>query len=198
MKKLRLLAKGTRKRYRHINSNSTGKERINILDRQFSAVEKNKVWLTDITYINTAQGFLYLAVFLDVFSRKVVGWSMSKRMTENLVIDAFLQAYGRENPDEGLLVHSDQGSQYASKAFQMVLHQHDCVQSMSHKGTPYDNAPMESFYRTLKRELVDDEHYSNQLQAQQSIFKYIELYYNPKRAHSTLGYKSPIEYERSS
>lgn len=124
---------------------------MNIIDRQFIAPEKNKEWLTDITYIRTMQGYLFLAVFLDVFSRKVVGWSLSKRMTENLVIDAFQQAWNRENPDTGLIVHSDQGAQYVSRSFQRVLEQYGCLQSMSKKGNPLDNAQWNIFTKLLKR-----------------------------------------------
>lgn len=197
MQSLGLYAKGARTVYRHHRHKKNGEERLNIIDRQFSASEKNKVWLTDITYIRIMEGYLFLAVFLDVFSRKVVGWSLSKWMTENLVIDAFQQAWNRENPNSGLIVHSDQGTQYASRSFQRVLEHYGCVQSMSNKGRPLDNAPMESFYKTLKRELIYSSRYQDLVQARQSLFEYIEVYYNRKRMHSSLRFMSPIEWEES-
>ena len=116
-------------------------------------------------------------------------------MRETLVIDAFLQAFGREKPVEGLIIHTDQGSQFTGQKFQAVLQQHGAISSVSRKGNPYDNAVMESFYRTLKRELVQDSHYENPEQARMDIFKYIELYYNTKRMHSTLNYMSPVQFE---
>ena len=152
----------------------------------------------DITYIPTREGWLYLAAVIDAFSRKVVGWSMSERITEKVAIDAMEQAVGREGPpDDGSLVfHDDQGAQYTSRSFQRCLDSHGIVQSVSRPGTPLDNAVAESFFKTLKRELVKERSYGTRDEAKQDIFKYIELYYNRVRMHSTLDYMSPVEYER--
>lgn len=190
-----LIAKGARKPYRYYPNKSQYNERENILNRVFSANEKNKIWVGDITYIPTKHGFLYLAVFIDVFSRKVTGWSMDTRIQDSLVMSAFYQAIGREHPNEGLIVHTDRGLQYTSQRFQALLLQYGCRQSMSRKGNPYDNAVMESFYRTLKRELVQGANYDDPEQAKMDIFKYIETYYNTKRIHSALGWLSPVQFE---
>lgn len=162
----------------------------------FSNNSKNEVWLGDLTYIPTNAGTLYLSVFIDVFSRKIVGWAMGRRMQDKLVTDAFNQAYHRENPKERIIVHTDQGSQYTRARLQDLLRQKKCQSSMSRKGNPYDNALMESFYKILKRELVNDANFATIEQAQIEIFKYIETYYNSKRRHSVLGYQSPIEFEK--
>lgn len=190
-----LISKGTRKIYRKSPSSRPYEEKENILNRVFTATERNKVWVGDITYIPTKHGFLYLAVFIDIYSRKVTGWAMDTRLRDTLVLSALNQAIGREHPQGGLLVHTDRGSQYTSQRFQALLKRYGFRQSMSRKGNPYDNAIMESFYRTLKRELVQDAHYGNPTQARQDIFRYIELYYNTKRIHSALGWLSPTQFE---
>ena len=190
-----LIAKGAKKLYRYYPNKTQYEERENILNRVFSASQKNLIWVGDITYIPTRHGFLYLAVFIDIFSRKVTGWSMDTKIKDSLVMAAFYQAVGREHPQEGLVVHTDRGSQYTSQRFQSLLLRYGCKQSMSRKGNPYDNAVMESFYRTLKRELVQDADYDNPEQARMDIFKYIETYYNTKRIHSALGWLSPIQFE---
>ena len=197
MAKLGLQAKGTPKRYRKTNAPSC-QEKENILDRVFSTNDRNSVWVGDITYIPTKQGFLHLAGMIDLYSRKVVGWSMSSGMSERLATGALNQAIGREGPCPGLIIHTDRGSQYTSRAFQKALGEKGFTHSMSRKGNPYDNAVSESFFRTLKRELVKGAAFEDRLVAQQAIFKYIELYYNTRRMHSSLGYKSPLEYERQS
>jgi len=181
MKKLGLQAKGAPERYRKTNTPSRQK-RANLLDRVFSVNDRNSVWVGDITYVPTKQGFLHLAVMIDLYSRKVVGWSMSSGISEKLAVSALNQAIGRENPSAGLIVHTDRGSQYTSRAFQRALGEAGFTHSMSRKGNPYDNAVSESFFRTLKRELVKGAAF--------------ELYYNTRRMHSSLGYKSPVEYER--
>lgn len=195
MRELGLQAKGTTRRYRC--NKPVLDPGANLLNREFDHKTKNRAWVGDITYVPTKEGFLYLAIMLDLHSRKVVGWSMGKRINENLTVDAFRQAYDRERPSEGLLLHTDRGSQYTSKAFNRELEQKSCIHSYSRKGNPYDNAVMESFYRTLKRELLDKkDKFPDRITARQEIFKYIELYYNTKRAHSSLGYMSPVDYER--
>lgn len=190
-----LVAKGTRKTYRKAPKGTLYEEKENILNRVFTTDARNKVWVGDITYIPTKHGFLYLAVFIDIFSRKVTGWAMDTRIRDTLVLSALNQAIGREHPDPGLIIHTDRGSQYTSQRFQALLTRYNFVQSMSRKGNPYDNAIMESFYRTLKRELVQDAHYENPEQARQDIFRYIELYYNTERIHSALGWLSPVQFE---
>lgn len=194
MQKLGLQAKGTPRRYRKTNAPSY-QERANLLDRVFRVNDKNAVWVGDITYIPTKQGFLHLAIMIDLYSRKVVGWSMSSGISERLATGALKQAIGREGSCRGLIVHTDRGSQYTSRAFQKALDENGFTHSMSRKGNPYDNAVSESFFRTLKRELVKGAAFEDRLVAQQAIFKYIELYYNRRRMHSSLDYQSPVEFE---
>ena len=170
----------------------------NVLNREFEQENADRVWLGDVTYIWTQEGWLYLAVVLDAYSRKVVGWSMSDRMPASLVVDAFTMALGRRRPKEGSLIHhSDRGSQYASQVFQELLREHNITCSMSRKANCWDNAMMESFFATLKKERVHHESYETREAARQSVFEYIELFYNTRRRHSALGYLSPEEYEKA-
>jgi transposase InsO family protein len=169
----------------------------NVLDRQFEPKEPDEKWVADITYIPTREGWLYLAVVEDLYSRRVVGWSMADHMESRLVVDALEMAIRWRLPKEGLLAHSDRGSQYASEHYQGLLCRHGIQCSMSGKGQCWDNAPMESFFASLKKELVHDEDYDTRAQARASIFEYIETFYNPKRRHSSLGYVSPADYERA-
>jgi len=169
----------------------------NLLDQKFSsATEPNAYWVADITYVWTEEGWLYLAAVLDLFSRRVVGWSMSSRLSRLLVIDAVRMALGRRRPGPGLVHHSDRGSQYASGDFQSVLVKYGIVCSMSRKGNCYDNAVMESFFRTFKIECVYPRSYRTRAEARADIFDYIERFYNTERLHSSLGYLSPVEFER--
>ena len=168
----------------------------NVLGRDFSSPAPNRVWSTDITYIWTSEGWLYLAVVMDLFSRRIVGWSMRKTLSRKLVLSALDMAlYGR-NPGSGLIHHSDRGSQYASDDYQNELNRRRIVCSMSRKGDCWDNAVVESFFATLKKELVYRERFLTRSQAVQAIFEYIEVFYNCKRRHSHLGYRSPVEFER--
>lgn len=171
----------------------------NILARTFDSAiigEKNRVWAGDITYVPTREGWLYLAVVLDLFSRRVVGWSMKFTMDRSLVIDALQSALGNRRPAAGLLFHSDRGSQYASAEFRAILAANGIQQSMSGKGECWDNAPVESFFGTMKSELGDPI-WESRAAARDAIFDYIETWYNCKRRHSTLGYVSPERYESS-
>lgn len=168
----------------------------NILDRQFAAPGPNQQWVADFTYVWTAEGWLYVAAVLDLYSRRVVGWSMSSQMTAQLVMDALLMAVWRRGRPTELLHHSDQGSQYTSEDFQRLLSAQGIVCSMSRRGDCWDNAAMESFFSTLKTERVSRHHYATRETARADIFDYIERFYNPKRRHSTLGQISPIEFER--
>ena len=169
----------------------------NLLGRRFDPDGPNQAWSADITYIPTADGWLYLAVVEDLFSRRIVGWSMDATMTSRLVVDALEMAVKRRLPGEGLLAHSDRGSQYASEHYQLLLGKYGIECSMSGVGQCWDNAPVESFFASLKRELVHDESYTSREQAKASIFEYIEAFYNRVRLHSSLGYLSPEEYERT-
>ena len=167
----------------------------NVVDRNFQRERPNELWLTDITYIPTREGWLYLAVVLDACTREVVGWSMKERMTTDLVSDALRMAIAREQPEPGLIAHSDRGSQYASHAYQQLLKEHGMICSMSRKGNCWDNAPMESFFGTLKKELIHQHNFRSRREARSSIFDYIECFYNRSRLHSALGYLSPLEFK---
>jgi putative transposase len=169
----------------------------NLLGRQFNPSEANEVWLADITYIPTRQGWLYLAAVEDLYSRRVVGWSMAEAMESRLVVDALEMAVQRRLPDEGLLAHSDRGSQYASEHYQLLLAKNGITCSMSRRADCWDNAPMESFFASLKKELVHDADFASRREARAEIFEYIEVFYNGQRRHSSLGYVSPAEYEQA-
>ena len=168
----------------------------NILERNFTVDRPNAVWVSDITYIWTWEGWLYLAAVLDLFSRGVVGLAMDKTIADTLVTQAMKQAILRRNPAKGLILHSDRGSQYAGNDFKALLAQNDFVGSMSKKGDCWDNAVAESFIHTLKVEFVHRHKFKTRDEAKIKIFEYVEMYYNRKRAHSTLGYLSPCNYEK--
>lgn len=167
----------------------------NRLDRGFVRQAPNEVWVSDITFIATDEGWLYLATAMDLYSRRIVGWAMGERITSDLVISALQMAVVHRRPPQGLMHHSDRGCQYASAAFGQMLATHGMVCSMSRKGNAYDNAVMESFFGTLKRELVSFEKYATRDQARKAIFEWIEVFYNRQRLHSSLGYRSPAEFE---
>jgi len=169
----------------------------NLLGRRFTASAPDRVWLADITYIPTAEGWLYLAVVLDMFSRRVVGWAMDERITQELTLNALRMAIATRRPRPGLLHHSDRGSQYASNDYRKLLKQFYMTQSMSRKGNCWDNAPMESFFKTLKVERIYRLRYSSRDQARLDIVNWIEGFYNEKRLHSAIDYRSPADFERS-
>ena len=166
----------------------------NLLDRNFTPTAPNQAWSADLTYIWTDEGWLYLAVVLDLFNREVVGWSIKPRMTADIVVDALTMAWFRRKPAPGLIHHSDRGSQYASHAFQARLQKYGMVCSMSRKGNCWDNAPTESFFNSFKNERVHDTRYETREEAIADAFDYIEPFYNRKRLHSTLGYASPVKF----
>jgi transposase InsO family protein len=195
MRKDGLRAKTKRKFKATTNSKHQLPVAANLLNREITPERPNQVWVADITYIWTGEGWLYLAIVLDLFSRAIVGWSMSERMTRSLVIAAYILAVKRRNPLPGLIHHSDRGSQYASSDFQALLAKYGTTCSMSRKGNCWDNAPAESFFGTLKRELVFHCQYSTRAEARQSIFSYIERFYNRKRIHSSLGHRTPNEVD---
>jgi transposase InsO family protein len=168
----------------------------NRLDRQFAVPAPNRVWASDITYIPTQVGFVYLAVVIDLFSRRVVGWAMHRRLSAQLVVDALLQACEQRHPEPKLLHHSDQDPLYSSLVYQRQLSQFDMTASMSRKGNCWDNACVESFFASLKSELVAFERFATRAEAQTAIFRWIEIHYNRVRRHSTIGYVSPVDFER--
>jgi len=170
----------------------------NLLERNFSVGEPNRIWVSDITYIWTWEGWLYLSFVLDLYSRGVIGLSMSDRITDDLTQSALNQAIGRRNPQSGLIHHSDRGSQYASGDYQALLKKHEIIPSMSRKGDCWDNAVAESFLHTLKVEKINRYRFKTRDEAKREIFRYIEMYYNRKRTHSSLGYLSPFDYEKTS
>ena len=178
------------------DSKNTLEPAPNRLQRRFRVAGTNMAWVSDTTFIRTRQGWLYLAVVIELFSRAIIGWSMSDRNDAALVQDALTMAIWRRGHTKHVVVHSDQGSTYASGAYQKLLKKHDLLCSMSRKGECLDNAVAESFFGTLKTELVDHEDYHTKHQAKHSLFEYIEIFYNRKRRHSFLGYISPEEYER--
>jgi transposase InsO family protein len=167
----------------------------NILGREFKATAPNLTWLSDITYVPTEQGWLYLAIVLDMFARRVVGWAMESYLADLLTRKALKMALRRRQPAPALLHHSDRGIQYASWEYQKLLLSNKAAISMSRKGDVLDNAPMESFFATLKKELIHRDHYQTRREAVSNIFEYIEGYYNPVRIHSAIEYYSPVEYE---
>lgn len=195
MKALGIQAKAKRKYKATTNSNHSLPVAPNLLEQNFSAEAPNQKWVSDITYIWTEEGWLYLAVVMDLFSRMVIGYAMSKRMDKRLVIDALRMALFRRKFPCGVIVHSDRGSQYCANDYQTLLADHGLICSMSKRGDCYDNAAMESWNHSLKVELVHDERYATRLHAEKSVTEYIEFYYNVKRRHSANGQQTPLAYE---
>ena len=185
-----------RKKYK-VTTNSNHKKPVfdNVLSRRFDVMAKDRAYVSDISYIWTQEGWLYLAVVIDLYSRKVVGWSMDSRMKSTLVCDALKMALWQRKPGAGVIVHSDRGSQYASKRYRALLKTHRCIGSMSRKGDCWDNAVAESFFGSIKQELIHWRHYQTRLEAKEDILNYITMFYNPVRLHSYLGYQSPNQYE---
>jgi putative transposase len=190
-----LYGAGTLKKKPRHKAGSIHKAHPNHLKQCFNVEKPNEAWVTDITYIRTYEGWLYLAVVLDLFSRKVIGWGMSHRMTTSLAMDALRMATMRQHPKHTVILHSDQGSQFSSYEWQSMLKRSNIIPSMSRRGNCYDNAVVESFFKTLKRECVRKEIFVTREYAKSKIFHYIEMFYNPKRRHSYLGYLSPNEFE---
>lgn len=169
----------------------------NLLQRDFKASGPDKVWVSDITFIATERGWLYLTVFIDLFSRMVVGWALSSSLRTDIVLSALRRAIRNRRPGAGLIIHSDRGVQYACKDFRKVLEKHHFVQSMSRKGDCWDNAVAESFFGILKSELIHHERFKGPQDTLQALFEYIEIFYNRKRKHSTLGYQTPVQFEQT-
>ena len=187
----------THRRFRVVTTDSKHGRPIadNVLDQSFLATRPNQIWLADITYISTDEGWLYLATVLDLFTRKVVGWAMRDHLRQDLAIAALTMAIQRRRPGRGLIHHSDRGSQYAAGDYRELLQANGIIPSMSRKGNCWDNAPMESWFHTLKTELVHHTRYTSRDEARRDLFAYIETYYNRQRLHSALGYRTPEQAE---
>lgn len=166
-----------------------------LVERRFNPVIRNRIWASDITYIRTKEGWKYLSVVMDLYSRMIVGWKVNNSQDENIIIHTVKKALYHRNPDSGLIFHSDRGTQYSSERVKNILQSNGIQQSMGAKGTCYDNAVLESFFSTLKKELIYREKYQDMDDLQKSLFEYIEIFYNRQRKHSTLGYLSPFEFE---
>jgi transposase InsO family protein len=169
----------------------------NVLNRAFTPQDPNQVWGADITYLWTQEGWVYLAVVIDLYSRRVVGWAMDRRMKKALAVPALMMAVNLRQPPSGLIHHSDRGSQVASHAYQKLLRQHGMIPSMSRKGNCWDNAPVERFFSSLKGEWTGDRLYRTRQEAIADVREYVAVYYNSQRLHSTLGYKTPLDYEKN-
>jgi putative transposase len=196
MQQIGLKAK-TKRRFRvTTNSRHSYPPADNLLQRNFTAQRPNQVWVSDITFIRTREGWLYLTVFIDLFSRSIVGWATSSSLGHEMVVKALYRAIWRRRPPKGVIIHSDQGVQYACYDFKKMLDDHGFLQSMSRKGNCWDNAVAESFFKTIKVELVYHRTFFTKDQAEVEIFEYIESYYNNLRRHASLGYKTPAGYER--
>ena len=195
MRAMNLVAKGHKPFIVTTDSNHNQYTAPNLLKQDFYADRPNQKYVTDITYVPTAEGWLYVSVMIDLFSRMVVGWSMADNMRSSLVCDTLHMAMFRRGMPKDVIVHSDKGSQYCSECFQNTLKEYSLISSMSGTGCCYDNAACESFFGTMKTELCDDENYETREEAKSSIFEYIETYYNVERKHSTINYKTPKEFE---
>ena len=188
------------RRFRVTTTDSRHEEPVapNLLERRFTVAGPNQVWVGDITYLPTRQGWVYLAIFLDLFSRRVVGWAVGTSLGHELVLKALQQALARRRPPRGLIIHADRGIQFACQAFRALLQRHGLVQSMGRKGNCWDNAVAESFFHLLKTELVYHTRWEDHLDSYYDLFEYLEIFYNRERLHSTLGYLSPDKFEQQS
>lgn len=195
MRKLNLIVKPKRKYKVTTDSGHAQPVSENVLNRAFNPAAPNRVWASDITYVWTQEGWLYLAVVIDLYSRRIVGWSIDKCMTTSLVIRALMMAVALRKPPAGLIHHSDRGSQYASRKYQALLAQYRLKSSMSRKGNCWDNAPVERFFKSLKEEWIGDRLYGTREAAIRDLREYLMVYYNTKRLHSTLDYQTPVQFE---
>jgi putative transposase len=188
---------GRRRAPRTTNSRHDHPVAPNLLERNFVAERPDQVWLADISYIETGEGWLYLAAIKDLATREIVGWSMADHLKAGLCVDALVMALQRHNPPKGLVQHSDRGVQYASEPYRAVLERHGITQSMSRRGNCLDNAPMESFFASLKKEHVHQARYRTREEAKTAVFEYIEIFYNRQRLHSAVGYRTPAEARKA-
>jgi len=196
MRENELVPKMTRRFRVTTDSRNSRNPAKNILDRQFNAGRPNEKWVADVTYIPTREGWLYLATVLDLYSRKIVGWSMSDRLVSKLAQKALQNAIEARQPAPGLIVHSDRGKEYYAGEYQQLLKQYGLICSMSRNGDCYDNAVMESFFHSLKAEDIHERDFKTRTEARTALFDYIEIFYNRQRLHSSIGYQSPVEYEK--
>jgi putative transposase len=196
MRLYNIRAKQTKRKRTTTNSNHKLPVAPNRLDRQFEATGSDEKWIADITYVPTAEGWLYLAAVMDLYSRRIIGWAMEHTLTSRLAEKALSMALTHRRPEVGVLHHSDRGVQYASGDYQALLDANGLIPSMSRTGNYYDQAPIESFFGTLKSELIHHRRYLSRAEARQDIFEYIEGFYNRRRRHSALGYLSPVEFEQ--
>lgn len=190
-----IVAKRGRRFRRSYAARNSAPPAPNLLHRDFTAQRPNRVWVTDITFVPTRRGWLHVAVMIDLYSRRIVGWAMSNRIDQQPVLDALRMALAQRCPEPGLIHHSDQGQQYAGAAYRAVLTEHAVIQSMSRKGNCLDNAVAESFFSNLKNELVHHILFEDRDEARSAIFDYLEVFYNRQRPHQSLGFKSPVNYE---
>jgi len=190
-----IVGRHRKKRCHTTDSNHSLPIAPNRLRQHFECATPDSVWLADITYVATDEGFLYVAAMKDLCTKKIVGWSMSATIDAQLAVDALMMALSRQKPAAGLMVHSDRGSQYASGLFRQKLTEFHMLQSMSRRGNCYDNAPMESFFASLKTERLEQEHFATRDAARAAIFEYVETFYNPVRLHSSIGYRAPNQFE---
>lgn len=197
MRKMQIASKVRKKFKATTNSKHNYPVAPNRLNRNFTASSPNEVWVSDITYIRTKSGWAYLTIFIDLFSRIVTGWAVSTSLSQEMVLEAFNKALWRRKPGKGLIVHSDQGVQYACNEFRKTLKKHDFIQSMSRKGDCWDNAVAESFFKTVKTEWAYHVDLQDIHHVKQEAFEYLEIFYNRERIHSTLDYQSPAEYEKN-
>lgn len=198
MKERGIFGKGKKKfKPRTTDSNHHLPIAPNLLNQHFECTKPDKIYTSDITYIPTLEGWLYLAVVMDLFSRKIIGWAMDEQMPRHLVMNALRMAYWRRKPTTEVIHHSDRGSQYASHDFQVLLKSYGMICSMSGKGNCYDNAVTESFFHSLKVELIHEAKFKTREEAKTAIFEYIEIFYNRERIHSTLGYCTPEQFEEN-
>ena len=198
MREAGIKAKTAKKRFKCTTDSNHFEPRFpNVLQRNFQVAAPNSVWVSDVTYIRTSEGWLYLCVFLDLFSRQVIGWTIKDRLCFELSTDALKMALGKRNPGPGLIIHSDRGVQYAAPRYRELLQRKKFIGSMSRVGDCWDNAVAESFFGTLKQELVPRKGFSSKLQARNQIFEFIEVFYNRERRHSALGFRAPVEFEHA-
>lgn len=197
MRRQELIARRKRKYRKVLSERDYRAMAKNVLNRAFNVTEPNKVWATDVSYFWTQSGWIHLAIVMDLYSRRIIGWSMNKKVDQFLTKDALEMALGQREPRQGLIHHSDQGAEYTNHAYQNLVKEHNMVVSMSRRGECHDNAVAESFFKSIKVELVKQQKFRTPEEARSAIFEYIEIFYNRKRLHSTLGYVAPVEYERT-
>lgn len=196
MRREAMIARRRRKYCRVLSAQHYRAQANNVLNREFNVQQPNKVWATDVSYFWTQKGWIHLAIVMDLYSRRIIGWSMKSKVDQFLTQDALNMALNQREPEKGLIHHSDQGAEYTNHAYQSLVKEHHMIVSLSRRGECHDNAVAESFFKSIKVELVKQQKFRNPEEARSAIFEYIEIFYNRKRLHSTLGYAAPVDYER--